>query len=160
MLLSTMGFDCYPQACANAARFCAQIARGCNENLAHNGYPRCSSRSRATAFPRATAVSRARLTLSNVRPSGQSAYEIDPVLDRHEVDDGLVLRRERLDVSSAVLVRFSERVLCALGREQDARLGKRDPSPLLRWQSQQRAGKRGLGCSVELLGFRRSDKLK
>ena len=26
MLLSTMGFVCYPQACANAARFCAQRA--------------------------------------------------------------------------------------------------------------------------------------
>jgi hypothetical protein len=37
-----------------------------------------------------------------------------------------VLPCERLDVSSAVLVRFSERVLCALSREQDARLGKRD----------------------------------
>jgi hypothetical protein len=37
------------------------------------------------------------------------AYEIDPAPDRHEVDDGPVLRRERLDVSSAVLVRFSER---------------------------------------------------
>jgi len=63
-----------------------------------------------------------------------AAYEIDPALDRHEVDDGPVPRRERLDVSSAVLVRFSERVLRALGREQDARLGKRDPSPLVRWQ--------------------------
>jgi hypothetical protein len=40
-----------------------------------------------------------------------------------------VLRRERLDVSSAVPVRFSKRVLRALGREQDARLGNRDPSP-------------------------------
>src|SRR6516165_9658426 len=137
------------------------VARGCNKNLSHNGHPRCYgvSRSRATAFPRATAVSRARLTLSNVRPSGQIAHEIDPALDRHEVDDGLVLRSERFYVSSAVLVRFAERVLCALGREQDARLGKHDPSPLLRWQSQQGAGKRGLGCSVELLGFRRSDKI-
>ena len=62
------------------------------------------------------------------------AYEIDPALDRHEVDNGAVLRRERFNVSSAVPVRFSERVLCALGREQDARLGKRDPSPLVRWQ--------------------------
>jgi Glyoxalase/Bleomycin resistance protein/Dioxygenase superfamily len=68
------------------------------------------------------------------RPMQSVAYEIDPALDRHEVDDGPVLHRERLDVSSAVLVRFSERVLCALGREQDARLGKRDPSPLVRWQ--------------------------
>src|SRR5262249_31012207 len=101
-----MGFVCYPQARAHAPRVCALIGRGCNENLAHNGHPRCygTSRSRATAFPRATAVSRARLTLSNARPSGQSAHEIDPVLDRHEVDDGLVLRRERLDVSSADLV--------------------------------------------------------
>ena len=33
-----------------------------------------------------------------------------------------MLRRERIDVSSAVLVSFSERVLCALGREQDAQL--------------------------------------
>src|SRR5262249_8631097 len=49
-------------------------------------------------------------------------------------DNGPVLRRERLDVSSAVLVRFSERVLGALRREQDARLGKRDPSPLVRRQ--------------------------
>src|SRR3974390_2369844 len=65
----------------------------------------------------------------------QSAvYEIDPALDRHEVDDRPVLRRERLDVSSAVPVRFSKRVLRDLGREQDARLGKRDPSPLVRWQ--------------------------
>ena len=65
------------------------VARGCNKNLSHNGHPRCYgvSRSRATAFPRATAVSRARLTLSNVRPSGQIAHEIDPALDRHEVDD-------------------------------------------------------------------------
>src|SRR5262245_10285852 len=41
-----------------------------------------------------------------------AAYEIDPALDRHEVDDGPLLRRERLDVSFAVLVHFSERVLC------------------------------------------------
>jgi hypothetical protein len=47
-----------------------------------------------------------------------NAYEIDSSLDRHEVDDGPVL-----DLSAAVLVRFSERVLCALGREQDAGLG-------------------------------------
>jgi hypothetical protein len=64
--------------------------------------------------PRATAVSRARLIVSNARHSGRIAYEIDPALDRHEVDDGPVLRRERLDVSSAVLVRFSERVLAKL----------------------------------------------
>jgi hypothetical protein len=51
------------------------------------------------------------------RKNQSAAYEIDPVLDRHEVDDGPVLRRERLDVSSAVPVRFSERVLGALGRE-------------------------------------------
>src|SRR5215475_14610387 len=82
-----------------------------------------------------------------------AAYEIDPALDRHEVEDGPVLRRERLDVSSAILVRFSERVLLALGREQDARLGKRDPSPLVRWQCRQGAGKCGRGCSVELHGI-------
>src|SRR5215468_4963701 len=57
-----------------------------------------------------------------------AAYEIDPALNWHEVDDGPLLRRERLDVPSAVLVRFSERVLRALSREQDARLGKRNPS--------------------------------
>ena len=85
-----------------------------------------------------------------------AAYEIDPALDRHEVDNEAVLRRERFNVSSAVPVRFSERVLCALGREQDARFGKCDPSPLVRWQCRQGAGKRGLGCSVELLGIRRS----
>jgi len=79
-------------------------------------------------------VSGARLILSNVRYSGRITHEIDPALDRHEVDDGAVLCRERLDVSSAVLVRFSERVLCALGREQDARLGKGDAAPLVRWQ--------------------------
>ena len=28
------------------------------------------------------------------------AYEIDPPFDRHEIDDGLVLRRERFDLSS------------------------------------------------------------
>ena len=78
-------------------------------------------------------------------------YEIDPALEGHEVDDGPVLRRERRDVSSAVLVRFSERVLCALGRKQDACLGKRDPASLVRWQCGQGAGKRGLGCSVFLL---------
>jgi hypothetical protein len=54
-----------------------------------------------------------------VRPQCSSrrriAYEIDPALHRHEVDDGSVLRRERLDVSSAALIRFSERVLCARG---------------------------------------------
>jgi hypothetical protein len=123
------------------------VARDCNKNLSHNGHPRCYgvSRSRATAFPRATAVSRARLTLSNVRPSGQIAHEIDPALGRHEVDDGLVLRPERFDVSSALLVRFSERVLCALGREQDARFGKRDSSPQVPWQCRQGAGKRCLG---------------
>src|SRR5262245_28189896 len=64
-----------------------------------------------------------------------AAYEIDSILDRHEIDDGAVSRRERLDVFSAVPVRFSERVLRALGREQDARLGKREPSPLVRGQS-------------------------
>src|SRR5262249_49733970 len=64
-----------------------------------------------------------------------------------------VLRRERLDVFSAVVVRFSKRVLIALGREQDARLGKRDPSPLVRWQCRQGAGKCGRGCSVELHGI-------
>ena len=42
------------------------------------------------------------------------ACEIDPPLHRHEVDDGLVLRRERLDVSSAVLVRFYERYYAPL----------------------------------------------
>src|SRR5215469_12316516 len=47
-------------------------------------------------------VSRVRLILS-----GRIAHEIDPPFDWHEVDDGLVLRRERLNVSSAVLVRFS-----------------------------------------------------
>ena len=79
------------------------------------------------------------LPLSNARYSGRIAYKIDPPLDWHEVNDGPVLRRERLDVFSAVPVRFSERVLRALGREQDARLGKRDPSPLVRWQCRQGA---------------------
>src|SRR6516164_2365921 len=96
------------------------------------------------------------MILTNARHSARIAQEIDPALDRHEVDNGAVLRRERLDFSSAVLVRFSERVLCALGREQDARLGKRDPTPLVGWQCGQGAGKRGLGCSVELRGIRRS----
>ena len=80
-----------------------------------------------------------------------AAYEIDPALDWHEVDNGAVLCCERLDISSAVLVRFSERVLCALGRKQDACLGKRDPASLVRWQCGQGAGTRGLGCSVFLL---------
>src|SRR5215475_7295943 len=75
-----------------------------------------------------------KLILNNGRHSGRIAYEIDPALDRHEVDNGAVLRRERFNVSSAVPVRFSERVLCVLGREQAARLGKRDPAPLVRWQ--------------------------
>jgi hypothetical protein len=51
-------------------------------------------------------------------------HEINPPLDWHEVDGGSVLRRERLDVFSAVIVRFSERILFALGREQDACLGE------------------------------------
>jgi hypothetical protein len=64
--------------------------------------------------------------------SGWIAHEIDPLLDRHEVDDRPMLRCEQLDASSAVLVRFSKRVWCALGGEQDACLGKRNPSPLRR----------------------------
>jgi len=75
-----------------------------------------------------------KLILNDGRHSGRIAYEIDPALDRHEVDNGAVLRRERSNVSSAVPVRFSERVLCVLGREQAARLGKRDPAPFVRWQ--------------------------
>jgi hypothetical protein len=62
--------------------------------------------------------------LSNARHSGRMAHEINPPLDRHEADGGLVLRRERLDVFSAVIVRYSERILFALGREQDACLGE------------------------------------
>jgi hypothetical protein len=46
--------------------------------------------------------------------------------------------------------------LCALGPEQDARLGKRNPGPLVRRQCRQGARKRGLGCSVELRDIRRS----
>ena len=84
------------------------------------------------------------------------AYEIDPLLDRHEIDDGVVLRGERLDVSFAVLIRLPEGVLCSLGREQDACLGKCDPSPLVRWQCGSGTAKRGLGCSVELRGIGRS----
>jgi len=53
-----------------------------------------------------------------------AAYEIDTALDRHEIDDGAVLRSEGLDVPFAVPVRFSERVFRGLGREQDARFGK------------------------------------
>ena len=59
-----------------------------------------------------------KLILNDGRHSGRIAYEIDRALDRHEVDNGAVLRRERFNVSSAVPVRFSERVLRALGREQ------------------------------------------
>ena len=67
------------------------------------------------------------------RHSGRIAYEIDPPLHRHKVDDGPVLRRERFDFLSTFVVGFTEGVLCILGREQDARLGKSDPTPLARW---------------------------
>ena len=78
-----------------------------------------------------------RLISSNARYSGRIADEIDPRFARHEVDDGLVLRCERFDVSFAVIVRFSEGVLCVFGREQGACLGERDPSSLIRWQCRQ-----------------------
>src|SRR6516164_5070339 len=86
---------------------------------------------------------------------GRIAYEIDTLLDRHKVEDNPVLRRERVDIFSAVLVRFSEGVLCALGREQAACLGKRDPSALVRLQCRQWAGRRGVGGAVELGGIGR-----
>jgi len=90
------------------------------------------------------------------RHGGRIAYEIYPPLDRHKVDDCPVLRRERFDFLSSFVVGFTEGVLCILGREQVARLGKRDPARLMRWQCRQRAGKRGLGCSVELRSIGRS----
>jgi len=68
---------------------------------------------------------------------GISFHEIEALLDRHEVEDGPVMRRERFDIFSAVIVRFSERVLIALGREQHACFAERDPSPLVRWQCRQ-----------------------
>ena len=68
---------------------------------------------------------------------GWIAYEIDPPLDRHKADGALVLRRERLNVSSAVIVRFAEGVFRALARKQAVRLAERDPSPLARWQCRQ-----------------------
>ena len=85
--------------------------------------------------PRAYTVGEA--DLINARHSGRIADEIDPRFARHEVDDGLVLRCERFDVSFAVIVRFSEGVLCVFGREQGACLGERDPSSLIRWQCRQ-----------------------
>src|SRR6516165_8412768 len=69
-------------------------------------------------------------------PLGRSiivACEIDPPLDRHEADNGLVPRRERLDSFSAVIVRFAEGVWFTLGRERPAGLGKCNPAPLARW---------------------------
>ena len=107
--------------------------------------------------PRAYTVGEA--DLINARHSGRIADEIDPRFARHEVDDGLVLRCERFDVSFAVIVRFSEGVLCVFGREQGACLGERDPSSLIRWQCRQGVSKRGLSCSVELHGIRRSDSV-
>ena len=50
---------------------------------------------------------------------------------------GPVLRREGLDISFAILVHFAKGVFRALGREQVARLGKRDPSPLALWPCRQ-----------------------
>jgi len=66
-----------------------------------------------------------------------------------------VLRRERLDISSASIILFSECGLIALGREQVPRLGEGYPSPLARWQCRQGAGQRGLGCAVKLRGIGR-----
>ena len=82
-------------------------------------------------------------------------HEIDTLLDRHKVDHGPVLRRERLDISSASIILFSECGLIALGREQVPRLGEGYPSPLARWQCRQGAGQRGLGCAVKLRGIGR-----
>jgi len=45
-------------------------------------------------------------------------HEIDPRLDRHEADNGLVPRRERLDGFSAVIVHFAKGEFCILGRER------------------------------------------
>jgi hypothetical protein len=101
-------------------------------------------------------VGMAAMPVRSHRHSGRIAYEIHPTLDRHEADNGAVLRRKRFNVFSAVPVRFSECVLCALGREQDARLGKRHPAALVRWQCRQGADKRGLGRSVKLHGIQRS----
>ena len=52
--------------------------------------------------------------------------------DPHDADRRNFYKVEKW--TSAVLVHFSEGVFRALGREQVARLGKRDPSPLARWQ--------------------------
>ena len=91
-------------------------------------------------------------------PLGRSiivACEIDPPLDRHEADNGLVPRCERLDGFSAVIVRFAEGVFCILGRERGAGLGKCNPAPLAHWQCRQGAAKRGFACAVELRGIGR-----
>ena len=94
--------------------------------------------------------------LINARHSGRIVYKINPRFARHKVDNGPVMRRERLDAFSTVVVRFSERVLCVFFREQVARLGKTNPSPLARRQCRQRAGKCGVGCSVGPRGIGRS----
>src|SRR5262245_1436027 len=112
----------YPQKRTCAVRL-AMSAKGQQRTFAQREKP-----------PRGVFVTSSQREHPSTTKNQSAVYEIDPSLDRHEVDDGPVLRRERLDVSSAVRVHFSERVLCALGREQDARLGKRDPSPLVRWQ--------------------------
>ena len=65
---------------------------------------------------------------------GRIAHEIDPRFERHKANDDPVLRHERLDVSFAIIVGFSEGVFCLLGREQTARLSKCDPARLIRWQ--------------------------
>ena len=91
-------------------------------------------------------------------PLGRSiivACEIDPPLDRHEADNGLVPRCERLDGFSAVIVRFAEGVWFTLGRERGTGLGKCNPAPLAHWQCRQGAAKRGFACAVELRGIGR-----
>jgi hypothetical protein len=48
----------------------------------------------------------------------------------------------------------SPNAYCApFGREQDTRLGKRNPSSLVRWQWRQGASKRTLRCSIEFDGI-------
>jgi len=67
-----------------------------------------------------------------------------------------MLRCKRLDVSSAVQVRFSEGVLCILVREQDALLFYSERRPLI---AKRRPPGRGGACfcafGVKLHGFER-----
>jgi len=93
------------------------------------------------------------LGLKRTLSCGRITHEIDPRFERHKVDDGPVLRRERLDISSASVVRFAERVLIALGREQGARFGKCDPAPFTRYSDNERAS----AASVVPSSFVRSD---